>query len=70
MQYAIVIEKVQGSNYSAYVPDLPGCIATADSVEEIKRLMEEGISFHIDGMREDGLPIPEPTTQVAYADVA
>ena len=69
-QYAIIIEKVPGSNYSAYVPDLPGCIATADSVAEIKRLMEEGIAFHIAGMREDGLPIPEPTTQVAYADVA
>ena len=70
MQYAIVIEKAPGSNYSAYVPDLPGCIATADSIEEIKRLMEEGIAFHLEGMREDGLPVPEPTTQVAYADVA
>jgi len=70
MQYAIVIEKVEGSNYSAYVPDLPGCIATGESIEEIKRLMEEGISFHLEGMREDGLTVPEPTTQVAYADVA
>jgi predicted RNase H-like HicB family nuclease len=70
MQYAIVIEKVPGTNYSAYVPDLPGCIATADSLEEIKRLMEEGIAFHLDGMRADSLPIPEPTTQVAYAGVA
>ena len=70
MQYAIVIEKVPGSNYSAYVPDLPGCIATAETVEEINRLMREGIAFHLEGMREDGLPIPEPTTQVAYADVA
>jgi len=70
MKYAIVIEKVPGSNYSAYVPDLPGCVATAASVPEIKRLMQEGIEFHLEGMREDGLPIPEPTTEVAYAEVA
>jgi len=70
MQYAIVTEKVPGSNYSAYVPDLPGCVATADSREDVKRLMDEGIAFHVEGTREDGLPIPEPTTQVAYADVA
>ena len=70
MRYAIVIEHVPGSNYSAYVPDLPGCIATADSLEEIKRLMREGIEFHLEGMREDGTPIPEPTTTVDYAEVA
>jgi len=70
MQYAIVIEKAPGSNYSAYVPDLPGCVATGDSLEEVTRLMEDGIVFHIEGMREDGLPIPEPTTRVAYAEVA
>jgi predicted RNase H-like HicB family nuclease len=70
MKYAIVIEKVPGSNYGAYVPDLPGCVATADSIEEIKRLMQEGIEFHLEGMREDGTPIPEPTTEVTYAEVA
>jgi predicted RNase H-like HicB family nuclease len=70
MQYAIVIEKVNGSNYSAHAPDLPGCIATGGSIEEIKHLMEGGISFHLEGMHEDGLTIPEPTTQVAYADVS
>jgi predicted RNase H-like HicB family nuclease len=69
MKYAIVIEKAPGSNYSAYVPDLPGCIATGESLEEIRRLMREGIEFHLEGMREDGLPIPEPTTQVDYAEV-
>ena len=69
-KYAIVIEKSAGSNYSAYVPDLPGCVATADTLEEIKRLMREGIEFHLDGMREDGIPIPEPTTEVDYAEVA
>jgi predicted RNase H-like HicB family nuclease len=70
MKYAIVIEKVPGSNYSAFVPDLPGCVATGDTLEEVKRLMQEGIEFHLQGMREDGETIPEPTTEVAYADVA
>jgi predicted RNase H-like HicB family nuclease len=70
MKYAIVIEKAPGSNYSAYVPDLPGCVATADTLEEIKQLIQEAIEFHLDGMRKDGDPIPEPTTQVAYAEVA
>ncbi len=70
MKYAIVIEKVPGSNYSVYVPDLSGGIATADTFDEIKRLMQEGIEFHLEGMREDGLPIPEPTTEVGYSEVA
>jgi len=71
MEYAIVIEKERGSaNYSAYVPDLPGCVATASTVDEIKRLMREGIAFHIEGLREDGLPIPEPSTKVAVVEVA
>jgi predicted RNase H-like HicB family nuclease len=70
MQYAIVIERVPGSNYSAYVPDLPGCVSTGNTVEEVQRNIEEAIAFHLEGMREDGLPIPEPTTQVNYAEVA
>ena len=70
MKYAFVIEKIPGSNYSAYVPDLPGCVAAADTLEETKRLMREGIEFHLEGMRKDGDPIPEPTTQVDYAEVA
>jgi predicted RNase H-like HicB family nuclease len=70
MKYAIVIEKVPGSNYSAYVPDLPGCVATGETLEEITRLMREGIEFHLEGMREDGIPVPEPQTEVAYAEVA
>jgi predicted RNase H-like HicB family nuclease len=65
MQYAIVIEDA-GSNYSAYVPDLPGCIATGGTVEEVKKNMREAIRFHIDGMREDGLAIPPPTSSVEY----
>jgi predicted RNase H-like HicB family nuclease len=70
MQYAIVIETAPGSNYSAYVPDLPGCIAAADTLEETKRLMQEAIAIHIAGMREDGLPIPAPSTEVAVVEVA
>lgn len=71
MKYAIVIEKDPGSsNYSAFAPDLPGCVAAADTVEEVKRLMEEGIEIHLAGMREDGDRIPEPTTLVDYAEVA
>ena len=70
MQYAIVIEKAPGSNYSAYVPDLPGCIATANTLEEIKELMQAGIAFHLQGMREDGLPIPQPSSHVEYVDIA
>jgi predicted RNase H-like HicB family nuclease len=68
MRYAIVIEKA-GSNYSAYVPDLPGCIATGLTVEETEAQIREAIEFHLEGMREDGLPIPEPSSQVEYVDV-
>jgi predicted RNase H-like HicB family nuclease len=70
MRYAIVIESAPGSsNLSAYVPDLPGSIATGKSIEEIKRLTQEAIEFHIEGLREDGLPVPEPSTQVAVVEV-
>ena len=68
MRYAVVIEKGQG-NYAAYVPDLPGCVATGDSLEETRREIAEAIAFHLDGMREDGVPIPEPTSHVTYVDV-
>ncbi len=63
MKYAIVIEWAE-TNYSAYVPDLPGCVSTGATLEEVKRNLREAIEFHIDGMREDGEPVPEPTTQV------
>ena len=68
MRYAIVIEKA-GNNYSAYVPDLPGCIATGATVEETELQIREAIEFHLEGMREDGLPIPQPSSQVDYVDV-
>jgi len=71
MQYAIVIEKPAGSsNYSAYVPDLPGCVAAGETLEETKQLMREAIELHIAGMREDGMPVPEPSTEVATVEVA
>ena len=67
MRFAIVIEKA-GGNYSAYVPDLPGCIATGDTVEEVEREISDAIRFHIDGLRADGLPVPQPTTIADYVD--
>ena len=69
MRYAIVIEKAD-SNYAAYVPDLPGCVTTGATVEETERLIGEAIEFHIRGMREDGLVIPQPSSKVNYVDVA
>jgi predicted RNase H-like HicB family nuclease len=69
MKYAVVIEKAEG-NYSAYVPDLPGCVATGATVEEVEREIREAIAFHIEGLREDGLAVPEPTSQVEYIELA
>lgn len=69
MRYAIVIEKAE-SNYSAYVPDLPGCVATGHTIEETEQQIREAIEFHIDGLREDGLPIPAPQSQVEYVEIA
>ncbi len=69
MRYAIVIEKAE-SNYAAYVPDLPGCVATGQTIEETEREIREAIRFHLRGMREDSLPIPEPSIQVDYVEVA
>lgn len=68
MQYAVVIEK-SGNGYSAYVPDLPGCVAAAKTRAETERLIREAIQFHLEGMREDGEPIPEPTTSVELVEV-
>ena len=68
MRYAIVIEKAP-SNYAAYVPDLPGCIATGASVQETESLIREAIEFHLEGLKADGLPIPPPSSHVEYIDV-
>jgi predicted RNase H-like HicB family nuclease len=67
MRYAIVIEAA-GDNYSAYVPDLPGCIATGPSVPAVEREIKEAIRFHIEGLREDGLAVPMPTTIAEYVE--
>jgi predicted RNase H-like HicB family nuclease len=69
MKYAVVIEKAE-SNYSAYVPDLPGCVATGGTIEEVEREIREAIEFHLEGMREDGLPVPQPSSSVEYIEVA
>ena len=69
MRYAIVIEKA-ANNFSAYVPDLPGCIATGVSVEEVEVEIKEAIVFHLEGMREDGIAPPIPQSQVEYVEVA
>ena len=69
MRYAIVIEKAE-SNFSGYVPDLPGCIATGDTEVATEKALREAIEFHIEGLREDGDPIPPPTSKVDYVEVA
>jgi len=67
-KYAIVIEQGE-NNLSAYVPDLPGCITTGKTAEEIEHNIHEAIELHLEGLREDGEPIPEPQTAVAYIDL-
>lgn len=67
MRYAVVIEKAPG-NYSAYVPDLPGCVATGLTLEEVEQQIQGAIAFHLEGMREEGLTIPEPTTLCEYVE--
>jgi predicted RNase H-like HicB family nuclease len=67
MRYAIVVERSE-SNYAAYVPDLPGCVATGATVEETETRLREAIELHLEGMREDGIPIPEPCCLVDYVE--
>jgi predicted RNase H-like HicB family nuclease len=69
MRYAIVIERAE-NNLSAYVPDLPGCVATGATIEEVETEMREAIAFHLEGLREDGLPIPVASSRVDYLEVA
>ena len=68
MRYAVVIEKAEG-NYSAYVPDLPGCVATGVTVAEVEAEIREAIVFHVEGLREDGLLVPAPSSQVEYVEI-
>ena len=67
MRYAVVIEKANG-NYSAYVPDLPGCVATGESVADAERSIRDAIKLHIQGLREDHLPIPQPSARAEYVE--
>jgi predicted RNase H-like HicB family nuclease len=67
-RFLVVIEKANG-NYSAYCPDLPGCVATGHTVEETERNIHEAIALHVDGLAEDNLPIPQPTSIAEYIAV-
>jgi len=69
MRFAIVIERAE-NNFSAYVPDLPGCVATGTTVEDVEAQMREAIEFHLDGLRQDGTAIPQPSSRVEYIEVA
>jgi predicted RNase H-like HicB family nuclease len=68
MQYAVVIEQ-SATGYGAYVPDLPGCVAVAETEDEVRVLIREAIAFHLDGLREDGMPVPTPSSRVDYVEV-
>jgi predicted RNase H-like HicB family nuclease len=68
MRYAIVVEK-GATSYSAYVPDLPGCVAVGKGAPEVRKLIAAAVPFHLEGLREDGLPIPEPETECEYVEV-
>ena len=67
MRYAVVIEKAE-TNYSGYVPDLPGCVATGPSVEAVERELRDAVRFHITGLKEDGLLVPPPTSIADYVE--
>jgi len=69
VRYAIVIESA-GPNFSAYVPDLPGCVATGTTLKETESQIREAIEFHLDGLRADNLPIPPASSRVDYVEVA
>ncbi len=69
MRYAVVIENA-GPNFSAYVPDLPGCVATAATLAATETAIREAIEFHLEGLRADGSPIPLPSSKVEYVEVA
>ena len=68
MRYAVIVEEGE-SSFGAYVPDLPGCAAVGESKEEVLRLIQEAIEFHIEGLREDGQPVPEPSSSIEYIEV-
>lgn len=69
MKYLVVLEPTP-SGFSAFSPDLPGCIATGDTREEVEREIAEAIAFHLDGLREEGLPVPVPHTHSTYVEIS
>ena len=68
MRYAVIVEEGENS-FGAHVPDLPGCIAVGDTKEEVLELIQEAIEFHLEGLRVDGQPIPQPSSSIEYVDV-
>ena len=68
MRFAVVIEKSE-TGFGAYVPDLPGCVAVAEALAQTEQLIQEAVEFHLEGLREDGVPVPEPSTVAHYAEV-
>ncbi len=69
MRYVVIIEQGD-SSLGAYVPDLPGCVAVGETKEEAMRLIREAIEFHLEGMREEGLPVPEPSSSSEYVEIS
>jgi predicted RNase H-like HicB family nuclease len=69
MRFAVVIENAS-TNYSAYVPDLPGCVATGQTIKEVEKEIRSAIRFHLEGLKNDGLPVPKPSSAVEYVEVA
>ena len=68
MRYAVIVEDGE-SSFGAYVPDLPGCAAVGETKEEVLQLIHEAIEFHLEGLREDGMPIPKPSSSIEYVEV-
>jgi predicted RNase H-like HicB family nuclease len=68
MRYVVIVEEGE-SSFGAHVPDLPGCVAVADTKEEVLELIQEAIEFHIEGLRKDGQPVPPPSSSIEYVDV-
>jgi len=67
MRYAVVIERAE-QNFAAYVPDLPGCVSTGETLEEVEKSIREAMQFHIEGLTEDGVPVPEPSAVCEYIE--
>lgn len=68
MRYAVIVEEGETS-FGAYVPDLPGCVAVGETKEEVLKLIQEAVEFHLEGLREDNQPIPEPSSSIEYIEV-